>query len=351
MTHHSSNSSLQNIASVLFTLLIITSALFILQRFILPLAWASVIAVVTWPVYRWWWQCCRQRDTLAALSLTTVVTLIIVIPISWLLTVIVQETQMLANFLMTANKTGLPTPDWLIHVPGISHYLVHAWEKYLAKPQGVSQLISVSHAIMMPASHVLKIIGVEVFHRGVTLGFTILSLFFFYQDGIFLAKGVKNLGAYLLGKRWDLYEHKFPQALKAILSGSVLVGFSVGLFMGVIYAILNLPAPALLGLITAVLSMIPYLVIIAYLIASLILLIQGKLMAMIGLLVIGLLVSFIADHFVRPLLIRSAIRLPFLVVLFGILGGVETMGLIGLFIGPTIMTLVMMVCLEPQDHL
>jgi predicted PurR-regulated permease PerM len=50
-------------------------------------------------------------------------------------------------------------------------------------------------------------------------------------------------------------------------------------------------------------------------------------------------VLFIADHFVRPTMIGSATKLPFLAVLLGILGGVETLGLVGLFIGPVVMTL------------
>ena len=46
---------------------------------------------------------------------------------------------------------------------------------------------------------------------------------------------------------------------------------------------------------------------------------------------------FIADHFVRPVLIGGAARLPFLWVLLGILGGLETFGFLGLFLGPAMM--------------
>lgn len=51
----------------------------------------------------------------------------------------------------------------------------------------------------------------------------------------------------------------------------------------------------------------------------------------------GVLVVFAADHLVRPTLIGGATRLPFLLVLLGILGGVEIWGLVGLFIGPAVM--------------
>ena len=49
-------------------------------------------------------------------------------------------------------------------------------------------------------------------------------------------------------------------------------------------------------------------------------------------------VTFVADHFVRPVIIGGATRLPFFWVLLGILGGVETFGVIGLFVGPVVMS-------------
>jgi predicted PurR-regulated permease PerM len=57
-------------------------------------------------------------------------------------------------------------------------------------------------------------------------------------------------------------------------------------------------------------------------------------------------VTFGADHFVRPVLIGGATKLPFLWVLLGILGGVEVWGLLGLFLGPAIMAALMMLWRE-----
>jgi predicted PurR-regulated permease PerM len=62
--------------------------------------------------------------------------------------------------------------------------------------------------------------------------------------------------------------------------------------------------------------------------------------------VLGMIVSFVADHFFRPTLIGNATRLPFLWVLLGILGGVETWGLLGLFLGPAIMAALMLLWRE-----
>jgi predicted PurR-regulated permease PerM len=60
-------------------------------------------------------------------------------------------------------------------------------------------------------------------------------------------------------------------------------------------------------------------------------------------------VVFVADHFVRPALIGASTRLPFLWILLGIFGGLETFGLIGLFLGPAIMAAVMAIWREGAD--
>ncbi len=72
----------------------------------------------------------------------------------------------------------------------------------------------------------------------------------------------------------------------------------------------------------------------------------GLSLTKIAVVVIGLIVVAIADHFLRPVLIGSATRLPFLWVLLGILGGVEALGLLGLFVGPATMAVLVMLWRE-----
>src|SRR5262249_296866 len=92
-------------------------------------------------------------------------------------------------------------------------------------------------------------------------------------------------------------------------------------------------------LITAILAMIPFGVPIIFFIVALILAAEGELFTALVLVGWGTLLMFIVDHFVRPFVIGGSTRLPFLAVLFGILGGVKGFGLVGLFIGPVIMVL------------
>ena len=105
-----------------------------------------------------------------------------------------------------------------------------------------------------------------------------------------------------------------------------------------------------MGFITAIAAMIPFLVPIVFIIAALILMLKGAMISAIIVVVWGTVVMFVADHFIKPVLIGGAIQLPFLAVLFGILGGVETLGLLGLFVGPVIMVLFITLWYESQNQ-
>ncbi len=100
---------------------------------------------------------------------------------------------------------------------------------------------------------------------------------------------------------------------------------------------MGLPHPTLFGLFTAILAMVPFGAALAFCVAGVVLLAIGKTVGAVVVVVLGFVVSFVADHFLRPVLIGGATRLPFLWVLLGILGGVEAWGLVGLFLGPAIM--------------
>jgi predicted PurR-regulated permease PerM len=92
--------------------------------------------------------------------------------------------------------------------------------------------------------------------------------------------------------------------------------------------------------------MIPFAAAIAVGLATLVLLGNGAFGAAIIVILAGLMVTFVADHFVRPKLIGGATKLPFLWVLLGILGGVESFQLLGLFLGPAIMAALMLLWRE-----
>lgn len=338
-----------NLANVLFTFLIILFTAFIAHQFFIPFAWAAIIAIVSWPIYTRFERILGNRQILASALLTIVITCVVAIPLFWLVIIIIKETHLLINFLISANTHGQASPAWLDNLPWLGGYLRNLWNDTLGRPQGIADFFS-SGALssLKPVNEFLKTLGLQVAHRSIIFGFVIICLFFFYKDGTRLAEQIHKIGSYCLGSRWYLYAKTVPSTLKATVNGLVLVGIGVGILMGISYLIVGMPAPALLGAITAILAMIPFGAPIAFGIVALILIAQGFYISGLAIFLWGALIMFIADHFIRPVLIGGATQLPFLAVLFGILGGVETMGLIGLFVGPAIMVLFVTLWREPQ---
>jgi predicted PurR-regulated permease PerM len=119
----------------------------------------------------------------------------------------------------------------------------------------------------------------------------------------------------------------------------VLVGLAEGVLLGIGYQFAGVPSAVLWAAATGVLAIIPFGAPLAFGAVAFLLLYQGNTMGAAAIVGWGAVVLFVADHFVRPTIIGNATKLPFLAVLLGILGGVETLGLIGLFVGPVVMTL------------
>ncbi len=119
-----------------------------------------------------------------------------------------------------------------------------------------------------------------------------------------------------------------------------------GAVAGLGYWWAGLHAPVLLGAITALVAMIPFGTPFVWGSIGTWLLIRGEVTAGIGLLLWGTLVVSWVDNLIRPLVISSATRIPFLLVMFGVLGGLAAFGLIGLFLGPVILAVLVAVWRE-----
>jgi predicted PurR-regulated permease PerM len=127
-------------------------------------------------------------------------------------------------------------------------------------------------------------------------------------------------------------------AVRGAVNGLVLIGVGEGLVLGISYTACGVPHAVVLGVLTGIVAAIPFGVFVMFGLGTVVLFAQSSPGAAIALFGIGTAVLIIADYFVRPLVIGNAAKLPFLWVLFGILGGLESFGLLGLFLGPAVLT-------------
>jgi predicted PurR-regulated permease PerM len=335
----------QKRASLIAALLLILAALFTLREFLPALAWTVVFAIALWPLFhrlgqRW---PSHRRALLPALFVAGVV-VIFVLPVVVIAVPLASDAHAAAQWVQQVRQNGIAPPAFLMRLPHGAQ-LTSLWDDELGEPAQISVLTkgAISHG---GGAKVAGFIGRQTVHRLVLFGFMLLGLFFFLRDSEGVIHQLKVGSRRAFGHAGEDIAQQIISSVHGTVNGLVLVGLGEGVVLGLAYFIAGVPHPTLIGLLTAILAMIPFGAAIAIGIAALTLLAQGKIVAGIIIVVLGVIVVFVADHFIRPVLIGGATRLPFIWVLLGILGGVTAWGLVGLFVGPAIMAALILVWRE-----
>jgi predicted PurR-regulated permease PerM len=332
---------LQRIASTVLITALVLVALWVVREFIPAVAWAVVLAIVLWPAYQAverhrWFKC---RTTAIATLLTLAIALLVVLPIAVTAIQAGGEAHDIYLWFHAAQENGVPVPDFVARLPVGSHQVADWWQANLAQPLKSSSAMKSLHgdALVSFGRH----FGARAARATMTFAFMLVTLFVIFQAGPRLSGMLMRGARRAFGADGAQLLQRMAAAVRATVTGLVVVGLGEGVLLGFAYMVTGVPHAALLGTVTAIAAMLPFCAPIVFGLAALWLLVQGSVVAAIGLAVCGCVVVFIAEHFVRPVLIGNSTRLPFLLVLFGILGGATTFGLIGIFIGPALMTVLM----------
>jgi predicted PurR-regulated permease PerM len=333
----STSSDSQWIARAALIIVVVFASVWMLWHLLPALAWACVLAIATWPLR----QGLARRGigkTAVATLLTLVLAVVLVLPLIGLGIEAAREGDAIVQWVRDIRQNGLGTPEWLSRLPYLGNTVAVWWQANLAEPEAARALFG--RAETSGIFTLTRRLGIEVASRLTLLVFTLLALFFLYRDGPSVMEGARSVARRLFGRPGESLGQNAVAAVRGTVNGLVVVGLVEGVLLGIAYVATGLPHAALLGLATGALATVPFGASLVFVVCALVLLVQSQTTAAIALLVFGSLVVFVADHFVRPILIGSSTHLPFLWVLLGIFGGLETFGLIGLFLGPAIMSVV-----------
>jgi predicted PurR-regulated permease PerM len=327
----------QQIARIALATAVVAVGLWILLDFLPALAWAAVLAIALWPLYRWLLRLLPERSdrALAPLLGTVLVGIVFVGPLVLLGIAVARESHFVVEFIAEARTNGIPVPGAIERLHVIGPTLAEWWRANLSDPAMAEEMIGRVNLRTLTDS--VREYGGEVVHRLAIFLFTLLTLFFMFRDGAALAEQLRSLSDRLIGLRGERIARQMIAAVHGTVTGLVLVGLAEGILLGLVYFAVGLPYPASVGALTGVAAVIPFAAPVVYCAAGVYLLAVGNTLGGIVILVFGSVLLFVADHFVRPFLIGGAARLPFLLVLLGILGGLQTMGFLGLFLGPAVM--------------
>jgi predicted PurR-regulated permease PerM len=318
--------------------------LWMARSFLLQLAWAATIAVSLWPLY------CRvsrpgrkgARLRIAApLAFTLATGLVLMVPLVVVAVEATRDSQAALDWLALAQKQGVSVPHWLPGLPLVGARAAAWWRGNLADPRGAGELLGQVDAGAL--ARFTGALAAQIAARSMFFLVTLLALFLMLRDGERLAGTAVATARRFYGEFGERFVVRLTEAVRGAVNGTVFVAIGEGTLIGASYAIAAVPRPVLFALVTIAFAMLPFGAWFAFGVASLVLVVQGHVLAAAIVFAFGAAVMLIGDNFVQPALIGDSVRLPFLWAFVATFGGLETFGLVGLFVGPALMAVLLLV--------
>jgi predicted PurR-regulated permease PerM len=319
--------------------LVIGLSIWILWSFLQPMLWGSVLAIATWPIYRRF--AARMPNRLASsatpLLFTTFVAVVVLGPMVFAAGTLAVQAQNWVAQIAAANETGLATPAWLNNVPLVGAKLAERWQTQFGSGAGVSAWLQRADAtaVLGWAQTLGQFLGRHLFR----VSFALLVMFFLYRGGESLARECERLILGSLGERGEYYLKLATRSVRVNVASTLVVGVFDGVLAGITYAIAGVQHAEFWGALTGLFAVVPFLGYVAVIGVAMVLAAGSAATAAWAVFIVGAMILFVGDKVVRPILVGGATQLGFVWVLMSTLGGVELMGLLGIFVGPVVLTL------------
>lgn len=320
---------------VLFIGLMIVSSLWILQPFLGALVWATMIVVATWPLMLTVQTALGGRRWAAVTVMTLAMLLLLVAPLTFAILTVIDRRDEIVNLAASLSTAEVPPPPaWLEGVPYVGGRLSEEWRRLAAI--GAEELTAqaapyVRQALTWFAGQAGSL-GLMVLHFLLTL----IIAAILYANGEFAAMGVRRFGRRLADDRGENAVVLSGQAIRAVALGVIVTAIVQSAAAGLGLAVSGIPYAAVLTTIIFVLCIAQVGPILVLIPAVGWLYWSGDSVWGTLLLVWSIAVGLL-DNVLRPILIRRGADLPLLLIFAGVIGGLIGFGVIGLFVGPTVL--------------
>lgn len=309
--------------------------LWVLWPFLSAVLWAVILSSVSWPALLWLDSRLGGRRTLSASLMTLLVTLILVVPLVVVLTGLADNLTEFGQMIAGLLKDGLPdAPSWVASLPLIGDTLHEYWQQFAHDGE---RLVDELAKLAEPARNAALATGRGLGRGLLDIALSVFLAFFFFLYGEALARRLRIAMVRLAGIRAEHLLKIARGTVTGVIYGILGTALAQGLLAAIGFGIAGVPAAVLLGVATAFLSPIPVGPPLVWAGAAIYLFQHGQLGWAIFVVLWGLLIVSTVDNVIKPLIISRGSSLPFAIVLLGVLGGALAFGVIGLFIGPTLL--------------
>lgn len=305
--------------------------------------WATVLGIVFAPLYRRLSLGMRRKRTLAALTTLLIVLLIVILPITFITSLFVQEAFSVYDRVQSGELSFSQYFQQIFDVlPG--------WIGDLLDRFGLTTLRAMQERLssgFVQASQFLATkalnFGQYTFEFIVNLGIVLYLLFFLLRDGDALAKRIRDAIPLRAEQKRDLFG-KFTAVIRATVKGNIVVAIIQGALGGMMFWFLGVHAAVLWGVLMVFLSLLPAVgAAVVWLPVAIYFLLTGAVWKGVLLVAYGVLVIGLVDNVLRPVLVGKDTKMPDYVVLISTLGGIAIFGINGFVIGPVIAAMFMAV--------
>lgn len=317
---------LLGIVTLLFALL--------LRPFWSAIFWATVLAILFSPLQHYLLPRLGQRATLSALCTLLLCVVIVVIPVLALLSAFMEEG---ANLYGMIQARELRPREYIDQIVNTIPFLPQLMERSGVNIDSLRSVLSDSAMGIgeVVAQQALSI-GRNTLNFTVKLALMLYLAFFLLRDGEALVVQMKAAVPLSEHRKLLLFQ-KFVEVTRATVKGNLLVAIVQGALGGIIFWLLDIPAPVLWAVVMAFLSLIPAVgAALVWLPVALYLYAAGEWVSASILVAYGALIIGLADNVLRPILVGRDTKLPDYVVLFSTMGGIALIGINGFVIGPLI---------------
>ena len=310
--------------------------LLVLRPFISAALWAVILCFTTWPLFLSLEEMLGGRRTLAALIATLFLAAVIVVPVAILGATLADNVSALVSASQKLIREGPPSPpDWVASIPLVGSHIADYWN-YLN--QGSSVRLQ-ELARLLPAAKVVALWGGSALAEGIfQITLSLIIAFFFYRDGHAAAAQLQMSLRRIAGERGARLLDLAGATIRAVVYGILGTSLLQGVVAAIGFGIAGVPGAVSLGFVTFLLSLVPGGPPIVAAPAAFWLYRQGSLPWAIFMMAWGLMVGML-DNVVKPLLISRGGSTPMILVMLGVLGGALAFGVIGMFLGPTLVAL------------
>jgi len=305
----------------------------VLKPFIVDMLWAAILSFVTWPMYHRL-RVYKLTAIQAATCMVLPIGLFILTPFVAAALAIPDDVNRLLQWLSGHPQAWPPAPAWLRELPFVGDNASETWQSFA---EDSNRVLDLARKYALPASSWALEQGIRLAGELVHMGFSLLVLFFFYLDGEKAAQHFVNLMQRLAGESTQRILAIVRSSLRAVVYGILGTALAQALASILGFIIAGVPYAFALGFAAFFLMIIPAAGTLIWLPISAWLLIEGEAGWALFLAAWFLLLVGTIDNWLRPLLISREVELPFVLILFGILGGLLAFGFIGVFIGPTLL--------------